>query len=107
MYISVSSKFSKIYGLTLYFLAKSNAGCIYFNILPPHFVHFPVNGGLLNFSLQFTHLNPCCENFLKLPLISLMKCLSITNLLTSDSSTALIFLHKSIIPFNLSCIVGN
>src|SRR3989344_7776775 len=75
--------------------------------LPPHFVHLPTKGGLLNFSLQLTHLKTCIENFLKLPLISLMKCLSITNLATSSTSTALIFLHNAIMFLTFSSIVGN
>src|SRR3989338_4063133 len=75
--------------------------------LPPHFVHFPVKGGLLYFPLHCTHLKTCIENFLKLPLVSLIKCLSIVNLATSVTSTALNFLHNSICLSTFSFIVGN
>src|SRR3989344_1460317 len=114
--ISVNSRFSRRYGLTLKFLANSRAGCIYFNILPseivnislpPHLVHFPCNGGLLYFELQVVHLNPCCENFLKFPLVSLIKCLSITSLATSLTSIALNLEQSSIIFSTFSPIVGN
>src|SRR3989338_5980358 len=76
-------------------------------ILPLHLGQCLASGGLLNFSLQATHLNCCIENFLRFPLISLMKCFSITNLATSDVSTALILSARSIWPFSFSSIEGN
>src|SRR3989344_5356734 len=115
MYISVSSRLSKRYGLTLYSLAKSRDFCIYLSMLPseivninlpPHLVHLPFNGGRRYLLLQLTQRNPCIENFLKLPLVSLMKCLSIINLATSLASTALILLQSIICSFTLSFIVG-
>src|SRR3989344_5855607 len=95
--------------------ARSKVGCKYLdinpsdtvnNILPSHFKHIPDKGGLLYFSLQLTHLNCCVLNFLMFPLISLIKCLSITNLATSAPSTALIISASLICPKTLSCIVG-
>src|SRR3989344_5922096 len=115
MYISVSSRLSKRYGLTLYSLAKSRDFCIYLSMLPseivninlpPHLVHLPFNGGRRYLLLQLTQRNPCIQNFLKLPLVSLMKCLSMINLATSCVSTALSFLHKSIMPSTFSPMLG-
>src|SRR3989338_3176588 len=76
-------------------------------ILPLHLGQCLASGGLLNFSLQFTHLNCCIENFLKFPLISLMKCFSMTNLATFGASTALIMSASSIWPFSFSSIEGS
>src|SRR3989338_7179992 len=73
---------------------------------PEHLVHLPARGVLLYFVLHLTHLNCCVENFLKFPLTSLIKCFSITNLATSDSSTALILSARIICPFNLSSMLG-
>lgn len=76
-------------------------------MFPLHWLHFPNNGGRLNFVLQLTHLNSCCENFLRFPFMSLMKCFSITSCATSASSTALIFCAMSICDSSFSCIEGN
>src|SRR3989344_5457911 len=74
--------------------AKPKAGEIVKISFPPHLLRFPLRGGLLYLSLHVEHLKPCIENFLRLPLISLIKCLSIINLATSLTSTALILPHK-------------
>src|SRR3989344_9254923 len=103
------------YGGSAYFLASSKLGPTYLtmlpsatvnNSLPLHFRHLPANGGLLYFSLQSTHLNCCCENCLKFPFMSRMKCLSISSLATSFSSTHLSLSASFIWPFTLSIIVG-
>src|SRR3989338_9743118 len=90
--------------ISKYFKTKPSATVN--NNFPPHLIQFPCKGGLLYFSLQSTHLNCCVLNFLKLPLISLIKCFSITNLATSDSSTARTFLAISNCPLTFSSIDG-
>src|SRR3989344_8299969 len=100
MYLLTNSKVCFKYGDKLYLAAKSNAGSKYF-LIPPSFIvkinfplqtgHAPSKGGLLTISLHLTHLNSCVENPLKFPRISLIKCLSIIILATSEVSVLLNF----------------
>ena len=75
-------------------------------IRPLHSKHVPCNGGLLYFSLHPTQRNCCDENFLKLPLMSRMKCRSMISRATSRSSTARIFSATSICFSTFSFMVG-
>src|SRR3989344_2155438 len=111
----VSSKVWRRYAGKEYFVARLMLGSRYFTTdpsdivkirFPPHFTHFPISGGLLNLSLHLTHLNCCIENFLRLPLMSLMKCFSMTSLATSEVFTARIRSASSIWPRNFSSIEG-
>ncbi len=112
----VNSSVCFMYGLMLYFSPSIMLSSRYFMMLPwlivniifpEHCVHFPFRGGRLYFSLQLTHLNSCVENFLRFPLVSLMKCFSITRRATSGASTALIFSAMSICASTLSDMLGN
>ncbi len=100
----------------MYFSDRFIVACKYFttepsatvNInLPPQFKHLPASGGLLYFSLHFTHLNSCVENFLRFPFVSFSKCFSITNAATSLLLTDLNFSAISIWPVSFSSIDGS
>lgn len=74
---------------------------------PLHFTHLPRSGGLRYFSLHVTHLNSCMLNFRRLPLVSLRKCFSITNVATSLVSTARTRSAMAICPTSFSCMDGS
>ena len=112
----VRSKDCLKYVPTSYFSARLKLGSIYFITDPsdivkinlfPHFLHFPIKGGLPYFSLHFTHLNSCPENFRRFHLMSRIKCFSITKRATSAAFTARILSARSICPRNLSSMLGS